>query len=142
METTLMFLRTSLSISRTTTVCQRFTADRPAKAETARYFHSIDLLLRVQPHTTDEGEGPPLESAAGTALKSLVRRACPDQSEVTTKVVLAPVGGYLCRADILVLRMRHSECVDTVVSFASWNRRLPGFSRHDRCTLLPLLTPA
>ncbi|KAL4999222.1 ATP-grasp domain-containing protein [Aspergillus recurvatus] len=115
--------------------CRWRIADQPAKAEAARYFHSIDLLLRVQPHTTDEGEGPPLESATGTALETLVRSACPDQSEV----ILAPVDGYLCRADVLDLRMRHSECVDTVVSFASWNRRLPGFSRHDRRTLLPLL---
>ncbi|KAL4981337.1 hypothetical protein BDW68DRAFT_183602 [Aspergillus falconensis] len=93
-----------------------------AKAETARYFHRIDLLLRVQPlHTADGEEGPPPESATGTAPEMLVRRACPDQ-EVTTKIILAPVDGYLFRTDILDLQMQHSECVDTVVSFPAANQ--------------------
>ena len=35
--------------------------------------------------------------------------------------------------------MRHSESVDTVISFSTWDKHLPAFSAHDKSTLLTLL---
>ncbi|KAF7588773.1 hypothetical protein BBP40_005239 [Aspergillus hancockii] len=73
--------------------CRWRIAGRPAKAETVRYFHSLDLLLSVQPLYRDGTERTLPKSATGTALETLARRVCIDQSVITTKVILAPVDG-------------------------------------------------
>lgn len=109
-----------------------------------RYFYVLDLLLKVLPISKENGEDESLlADATGSALETLVRKISIDQTvrrtEIAVKVILAPVDGYLCRSDILDVRMRHSEFVDTVISFGTWNKRLSTFSRYDKHSLLSLL---
>ncbi|KAI9713356.1 MAG: hypothetical protein M1828_001449 [Chrysothrix sp. TS-e1954] len=83
--------------------------------------------------------------ATGTALEVLVKSICcrennsGGKTKAELKVILAPHDGYLCRSDILNLRMKHSEYVDAVVSFGSWNKRLSAFFKHEANDLLSLL---
>ncbi|KAK2821812.1 hypothetical protein FQN49_007649 [Arthroderma sp. PD_2] len=142
-------IKTSDSQAPATKVHCRWSISEPIVNGTAlRYFHSLDLLLSIHPTTScrnDTEVRPYLPDATGTALEILVRRVCytdeglAKRTEVATKVLLALGDGYLCRSDILDVRMRHSEFVDAVISFCTWDRRLPAFSRHSKSTLLPLL---
>ncbi|CRL21832.1 ATP-grasp fold [Penicillium camemberti] len=87
--------------------------------KTPRFFHSLDLFLTVDStYSTTDGQIP---SATGTALEHLVRtiRASSDEVEVGTNLILVPRGGYLCRKDILDLRLRDSEYVESVIQFTS-----------------------
>ncbi|KAJ5441491.1 glutathione synthetase ATP-binding domain-like protein [Penicillium cf. griseofulvum] len=89
------------------------------KMETQRFFHSLDLFLTIaSTYSSDDSQIP---STAGTALEQLVRtiRASRDEVEVATKLILVPQGGYPCRSDILDLRLRDSDYVDSVVRFSS-----------------------
>ncbi|KAF8863270.1 hypothetical protein BDZ45DRAFT_722677 [Acephala macrosclerotiorum] len=102
------------------------------------YFHSLDLLLSVLPTLANGAvaeERLKIPNASGTNLETLVRctygacRGLTNKTEVAAKVILAPRDGYLCRSDILDVRMRHSEFFDKVISFPTC----------DKSTLLPLL---
>lgn len=46
-------------------------------------------------------------------------QASGDEVEVATKVILVPHGGYLCGSDILDLRLRDLEYVNSVVRLSS-----------------------
>ncbi|KAI9034786.1 ATP-grasp fold [Aspergillus affinis] len=93
----------------------RFEPARKARC----YFHSLDLLLSIAP--TSNAEDPSIPSATGTALEHLVRsvRDSTDKVEVQTKATLVPRPGFLCRSDILDLRLRDSDYVDSVVRFST-----------------------
>ncbi|KAJ5516947.1 glutathione synthetase ATP-binding domain-like protein [Penicillium freii] len=87
--------------------------------KTPCFFHSLDLFLTVDStYSTKDGQ---ITSATGTALEHLVRkiRESSDKVEVATKLILVPHGGYLCRRDILDLRLRDSEYVESVIQFTS-----------------------
>ncbi|PGG97400.1 hypothetical protein AJ79_09212 [Helicocarpus griseus UAMH5409] len=108
------------------------------------YFHSIDLLLSVLTtwtHDADEKKLLHIPDATGTVLENLVRRIqrLDSTAEAAIKVILVPRDGYVCRSDILDLRMRHSEFVDTVISFPTWDKHLPTFSNHGKNSLFSLL---
>lgn len=92
-------------------------------------------------HDDSEGKGLHIPDATGTTLVNIVRRihGMDNKTEVAVKVILVPRDGYVCRSDILDLRMRHSEFVDTVISFSAWDRHLPAISSHNKSTLLTLL---
>ncbi|KAJ5173827.1 glutathione synthetase ATP-binding domain-like protein [Penicillium coprophilum] len=86
--------------------------------ETPHFFQSLDLFLTItSTYSTDDGQIP---SAAGTALEQLVHTvlASRDKFEVATKLILVPHGGYPCRSDILNLRLRDSDYVDSVIPFS------------------------
>ena len=98
-------------------------------------------VLSTSAHDEGEEQGLHIPDATGTALENLVRRiqGLDKKTEVAVKVLLVSRDGYVCRSDILDLRMRHSESVDSVISFSTWDKYLPAFSAHDESTLLSLL---
>ncbi|KAH8805420.1 hypothetical protein F5884DRAFT_736462 [Xylogone sp. PMI_703] len=123
----------------------------PTDGDTSRYFRSLDLLLNILPASAHDGsveEYLKIPNATGTALETLVRgtygaiQGLANKAEIATKVILAPRDGYLCRSDILDMRMRHSPYVDAVISFSTWDRHLLGFSTYHQSTLLALLLSA
>ncbi|KAM0254480.1 hypothetical protein ACHAQJ_006762 [Trichoderma viride] len=89
-----------------------------------------------------------MPNASGTAIETLVRHIWPlgrysaNETEVVIKVILAPRDGYVCRSDILDIRMQHSEYVDTVISFSTWDKYLPSLPSQGRTLLLPLMLSA
>ncbi|PLB55688.1 glutathione synthetase ATP-binding domain-like protein [Aspergillus steynii IBT 23096] len=87
--------------------------------EAPRYFHSLDLFLGIAPAVSADDERIP--SAAGTALERLARtlQSYAEEVEVAAKVILVARGGFLCRSDILDLRLRDSDYVDSVIRFAT-----------------------
>ncbi|EAW21066.1 uncharacterized protein NFIA_062270 [Aspergillus fischeri NRRL 181] len=109
----------------------------------SEYFHAIDLLISVNAPQTEQSEHANYPEAKGTVLETLVRQACNIvdgdalQTDIVVKVILAPRAGYICRSDILDLRMRHSEFVSAVIPFTTWRDYLPRLSEED--SILPLL---
>lgn len=112
------------------------------------YFYTADLFLRLL--STPESElraeaGRKVSDATGTSLETLVRstlegtQGLADQTDVIAKVILSPRNGYLCRSNILELRMRHSPFVDMVVPFSSWGQQLQAFAAHDTSSVLDIL---
>ena len=92
------------------------------------YVYTADLLLSVNAEAlTDnihksENSGT-IQSATKTALETLAHHCqkirVPSGQEMATKVILVPFSGFLCRSDIIELRMRHCEFVDSVIPFPS-----------------------
>lgn len=108
------------------------------------YFGSLDLLLSVDTaftHQNDVVTESSIPDATGTALEKLVRQIQKLRHgiEVPVKIILAPHEGYVCRSDILSLRIGQSEFVESVVSFSSWNEHLPASSTLNQGSLLTLL---
>jgi biotin carboxylase len=98
-------------------------------------------VLGPSAHYHGSAEGLQVCDATGTALETLFH-GIPDlksRTEVAVKVILVLYNGYMCSSDILELRMRHCEAVDTVVSFATWEHYLPACSVHEEINLLELL---
>lgn len=116
------------------------------------YFHCLDLLLSIVPISCadagreDNKSGGLTPYATGTALENLVRTCCKirasasNEVEVATKVILVPRDGFLCRSDILELRMRHSEFVDSVIPFSTPGSRFSPITALGKRTLLALLS--
>ncbi|RAH47568.1 uncharacterized protein BO95DRAFT_358634, partial [Aspergillus brunneoviolaceus CBS 621.78] len=86
----------------------------------------------------------------GSALETLVRQArkivdnghSPRRSDIVAKVILSPRAGYLCRSDILDLRMRHSEFISAVIRFTDCQDYLLGSGGREgeeEASILPLL---
>ncbi|KAF2713297.1 glutathione synthetase ATP-binding domain-like protein [Pleomassaria siparia CBS 279.74] len=128
--------------------CRWRKSKSPADEETSQYFSSLDLLLRLLPlstHRDDTAKYPYIPDASGTALETLVRRlwtlnqSLANGTEVVIKVILAPHSGFVCRSDILDLRMRHSEYIDAIISFSTWDTYLLSLPVQDKDNLLPLL---
>ena len=125
-------------------MCQWKLSKLPATGDQPRYFHSLDILLSILPVSklkAKEDQSLDIKNASGTAVQDLVRviQRLESKTEVAAKVVLATRDGYLCRSDILELRMRHSKFIDKVVTFSTWNSYLPAFSACDTSTLLSFL---
>lgn len=116
----------------------------PLEEDARRYFHAADLLLSIVPASAQD-ECQHLPDATGTPLETLVRSiwgAIQDQDttlEAAVEVILVPHDGYLCRSDILDMRVRHSEFVDAVIPFAAWDKYLPSLPVDNDPTLLTLL---
>ncbi|PGH16014.1 hypothetical protein AJ79_01994 [Helicocarpus griseus UAMH5409] len=87
--------------------------------EEPRFSHSLDLFLRLAP--TSSAEDSRIPSATGTALEHLVRAIRPlaEDVEVATSVILVLRHGFLCRSDIISLRLRDSDYVKLVIPFPS-----------------------
>ncbi|KAF2720990.1 glutathione synthetase ATP-binding domain-like protein [Polychaeton citri CBS 116435] len=115
-----------------------------------RQFHCLDLLITIIPKycASDECKGHGNEevfpNATGTALERLVNSISTSRPratgiEIATKVVLVPRNGYLCRSDILELRVQHSDYVDSFVRFPSANSYFPAVT-HSKRDLLNILS--
>ncbi|XPT00037.1 hypothetical protein M3J09_009199 [Ascochyta lentis] len=118
------------------------------RPDATRYFRSIDLLLRLMPAVTDHVDVDNVQinpDASESALGTFVRHIWPlgyssvNRTDVVVKVVLATCGGYVCRSDILKIRMQHSQYVDTVIPFSAWDECLPVLTCNKKKALLPLL---
>ncbi|EWG44798.1 hypothetical protein FVEG_05786 [Fusarium verticillioides 7600] len=97
------------------------------------YYKSIDLILNITSsekaetngRTTNGTEG--LADCTDTPLGIIINKCVtpklpyaensrPNRAiEALIKVLLVPRNGYLCRRDILQLRMVHSDCVESVI---------------------------
>lgn len=94
------------------------------------FFSTLDLRLSVLP-ATHVGN---FEDATGTPFETLIHGICEkshglkllDTNEIATTVILVPRdrGEYVCRIDILDLRMGQSQFVEQVISFANWDKHL------------------
>lgn len=62
-----------------------------------------------------------------------------DRLEMAIKIILVARAGYLCRKDILELRMRHSEWIESVIPFSTANGYYPSVERDAENDLLALL---
>ncbi|GJC88551.1 fumipyrrole biosynthesis protein C [Colletotrichum liriopes] len=96
------------------------------------HFRCLDLIISVVPSVlggagleNDSDEGLAISGGSGLgALTELVRtcytkRLLTEEVEVATKVIFVAQKGYLCRSDILELRMLHSEFVASVIKLSS-----------------------
>ncbi|PNP80151.1 hypothetical protein FNYG_06519 [Fusarium nygamai] len=94
------------------------------------HYRSIDLVLNLTSSEKAETNGnatkgtEALADCTDTPLGNTINKCltskppCSDVStEALIKVLLVPHDGYLCRSDILQLRMVHSDCIESVVSF-------------------------
>ncbi|GBF62883.1 fumipyrrole biosynthesis protein C [Trichophyton mentagrophytes] len=90
--------------------------------------------------------------ATGTVLENLVH-ACYkvqkasgiNQVEQAVKVILVPSNGYLCRTDVLELRMRNSAFVGSVIRFpapSDGHFSLVAAAETGKCNFLTLLSSA
>ncbi|KAF3893896.1 Carnosine synthase 1 [Trichophyton interdigitale] len=118
-----------------------------------RYFYSLDLLMLIEivacGNNINEIVVP---YATGTVLENLVH-ACYkvqkasgiNQVEQAVKVILVPSNGYLCRTDVLELRMRNSAFVGSVIRFpapSDGHFSLVAAAETGKCNFLTLLSSA
>jgi biotin carboxylase len=108
----------------------------------------VELLINVTMISCDEalptnGNGTTHDTVL---LEHLVRtcyisRTKPGQEEFeqAIKLILVPRAGYLCRKDILELRMRHSDWIETVVPFSTTDGYYPSVEQDAENDLLALL---
>ncbi|KAF3483824.1 uncharacterized protein GIQ15_03148 [Arthroderma uncinatum] len=122
-----------------------------ADADAPQYFQSLDLLMEIVPISCinepceDRKNGGLIPYATGTTLETLVRACCTIQASVNqvkaaAKVILVPRNGYLCRSDILELRMRHSQFVGSVIRFPGSNGYFSPITDQAEGNLLVLLS--
>ncbi|EFR02828.1 hypothetical protein MGYG_05828 [Nannizzia gypsea CBS 118893] len=132
----------------------RWRLSEPATGvDTQKYFHSLDLLMRMEVvHYENNTNGSFVSYATGTAMENLVH-ACykmqeaskTNQTEMAVKVITVPHDGYLCRSDIIELRMRDSASVGSVVRFpASSGGHFSSMdvTQRNKSNLLTLLSSA
>lgn len=114
------------------------------------YFHCIDLLLSIVPtsyagirpqDSKNEGSIP---FATGTYLENIIRtcyaiREQTAEGEIAIKVILVPRPGFLCRSDILKLRMRHSEFIDSVIPSSTPGDHFAPVAAYGGASLLEIL---
>lgn len=96
----------------------------------SEFFSALDLRISVLP-ATYEGV---FEDATSTALETLIRSiwgrkhlpALDAARETFTTVLLVPHGrqGFICRSDMLSLRLGQSRSVERIVPFATWDTHL------------------
>lgn len=121
----------------------------PSK-EGPQHFRCLDLFLSVSSTACDDGdidnytENPSLPHITDTALGALVRASCmgrvfDGKIEVTAKVIIVPQDGFLCRSDILQLRMKHCELVDSIVPFLTPRGNFRKVNSKDHGDLLELM---
>lgn len=118
-----------------------------------QWFRSLNLLIKIAPVAdinepcTSEADGGPTSTATGTALEQLAHalytnQTSIDPSEVAVKVLLVPRSGYLCRNDILKLRMHHCACVESVFQFSPPDGYFHSITDQDESSLLALFSSA
>ncbi|KAL7904101.1 glutathione synthetase ATP-binding domain-like protein [Trichoderma velutinum] len=120
-------------------------------------FYSLDLVLSVisthrgdTENETSEGNGHVIDGT-GTSLEVIVHSCLAAKAliahegrtrskiEALAKVILVPRGGYLCRCDVLELRMAHLDSIETVVPFSTANNMYSAIPSLKQKNLLALL---
>ncbi|KAF5592499.1 carnosine synthase 1 [Fusarium pseudocircinatum] len=107
------------------------------------YYKSIDLILNVTSSEKAETNGHPTkgtddpadctETPLGTIINKLLTTKPPYSdgsrpkhvTDALIKVLMVPHDGYLCRRDILQLRMVHSDCIESVIPLQVKNKPYP-----------------
>ncbi|KAM5433158.1 hypothetical protein MferCBS31731_007155 [Microsporum ferrugineum] len=130
-------------------VACRWRFSEPETEADTQYFRSLNLLMEVVPTSKpceDDNSGNPIPYATGTALENLVQACCAaeatNQTELAAKVILVPRKGYLCRNDILEVRMRHSAYVCSIIRFPTPNGCFSPVQGQGEGGLLSLLSSA
>ncbi|KAL7931303.1 hypothetical protein V8C35DRAFT_310052 [Trichoderma chlorosporum] len=107
------------------------------------YYQALDVLMRISADTPSDNKN---KSPACGAIVDLLsacfkKKILNDQedNEVAIKVILVPKQGYLCRSDILELRMKDSDYIDSIVSFSAPDGYLYSPAAKSAESLLTLL---
>ncbi|KAL2074708.1 hypothetical protein VTL71DRAFT_8487 [Oculimacula yallundae] len=95
------------------------------------YFHTADVHLQIlpPPDQSKVTEGLAVVEAKDTVLETLVRKACnlapldSSRERIALKLILVPHDGYLCRNDILKIRLQDAELVDNIISLSTWGQQ-------------------
>ncbi|KAG5763028.1 hypothetical protein H9Q72_008863 [Fusarium xylarioides] len=118
---------------------------RPKNVNGNAYPHckSVDLVLNVTSSEKAETNGHAsggtdnladcTETPLGTIINKYLTSKPPYAEssrpnhaiEALIKILLVPRDGYLCRRDILQLRMVHSDCIESVIPFQAENKPYP-----------------
>ncbi|KAI1042784.1 hypothetical protein LB505_001079 [Fusarium chuoi] len=109
---------------------------------TASYFRTADVVLQEVPITEwfeQDAAGGSIADITGSPLEPLIRQTCyPNGTSIPATearaaiVILSPRSGYLCRSDIISVRMRHSDFVESIVPFHNWNQKISALASGDR----------
>lgn len=128
-----------------------------ASESVSLHFYSLDLVLSViSTHKGDAGnevneDNGHVTDGTGTSLEAIVRSClatkAPEATEGDTrseiealaKVILVPRDGYLCRRDILELRIAHVESIETVVPISTTDKLYSATQPLKQKNLLSLL---
>ncbi|KAG4288814.1 hypothetical protein FPRO06_03636 [Fusarium proliferatum] len=113
-----------------------------AHKSTASYFLTADVVLQEVPITEwfeQDAAGGLIADITGTPLEPLIRQTCypngtsiPATEARTATIILSPRSGYLCRSDIISVRMRHSDFVESIIPFHNWNQKISALASGDR----------
>ncbi|KAI1054520.1 hypothetical protein LB506_010539 [Fusarium annulatum] len=113
-----------------------------AHKSTASYFLTADVVLQEVPITEwfeQDAAGGLIADITGTPLEPLIRQTCypngtsiPATETRTATIILSPRSGYLCRNDIISVRMRHSDFVESIIPFHNWNQKISALASGDR----------
>ena len=132
--------------------CRWRFSEPAADVDDLQYFHSLDLVVNIVPTLSKDTQGGEdgdgeccIPVAKSTVLETFVHKCCAirpssKEFEVAAKVVIVPHEGFLCRTDILELRMRDSDFVDSVIQFSSLDGHFPSIGNQDQKSLLQLLS--
>ncbi|KAF5566676.1 carnosine synthase 1 [Fusarium phyllophilum] len=98
---------------------------------------SVDLVLNVTSSEKASGGTKGLADCTETPLGTIINKCLTSKPpytggsrpnhviEALIKILLVPRDGYLCRRDILQLRMVHSDCIESIIPFQAENKPYP-----------------
>ncbi|KAK8129166.1 hypothetical protein PG999_001546 [Apiospora kogelbergensis] len=109
----------------------------------------MDVLISISParqNSATVGSAPDGCLAVGTPLEKLAR-ACVsewpsialDTGEIATKLILVAQDGFLSRCDILDIRMRHCELIESIVHFPAPDNYFPALTSENETSLQALM---
>ncbi|KAK8868423.1 glutathione synthetase ATP-binding domain-like protein [Apiospora arundinis] len=130
-------------------LCRWSLSDPKTDRDTSQYFRSVDVLISISPAPQDRatvGDAPDGCLAIGRPLETLAR-ACVsawpsialDGGEIATKLMLVARDGFLSRCDILDVRMKHCEFVESIVHFPTPDNRFPALTSENETSLQALM---
>ncbi|KAI1119806.1 hypothetical protein F5Y10DRAFT_259598 [Nemania abortiva] len=131
--------------------CQWRLSD-PAPCEVdLKHVRCLDLIMTINStvlasmETGDIKDGDSTATTSSVALQTIIL-ACKDarltvvDNKIALKVILATHPGFLCRDDILSLRMVHCPHVEIVIRYSAKDVALSRVSSHNQTSLLPFLS--
>ncbi|KAF2241166.1 hypothetical protein BU26DRAFT_586322 [Trematosphaeria pertusa] len=112
-----------------------------------QHFGALDLRLHLLPAAQEGAFEDATDTPLGTLFRGIWGKAqghgLADTTEMAITVILVPRGrhGFVCRSDILHLRVGQSQFVERVIAFAGWDKHLPALptGTDDTKCLLALL---
>ncbi|KAI0417870.1 hypothetical protein F5X98DRAFT_386698 [Xylaria grammica] len=131
--------------------CQwRLSESAPPEGD-LKHVCCLDLIITIVSTATDSVEardikdGDSTTAASSVALEKIVRacqsvRSTVVDNQMAAKVILATRRGFLCRNDILSLRMVHCPYIEAIINYSVHDVALSPILSHNPTNLLPLLS--